>query len=102
MKKLRKTRGRKGIKRWRSRQHWRGVDLSVTYDGAHGIDDEKDRAIRKALGKYETGSGFSFPEHVRDHSATVPEDAFDDVLGALKKIRGVRIKKLVQKWVLCR
>lgn len=101
MKKLRSTRRRKGIKR--SRRHfWRGIDLAVTYNGAHGIDGEKDRAIRKALGKYETGSGFLFSTCVRDHSATVPEDDFDNVLGVLKKIRGIRVKKLVQKWVLCR
>ena len=102
MKKV-KRRSRKGIKRWVSRRgHWRGVELAVTYNGAHGIDGEKDRAIRQALGKYETGSGFSFPTRVRDHSATVPEDDFARVLSALKKIPGVRVKKLVQKWVLCR
>lgn len=97
-----KIRRRKGIKRRRGIRHWRGTELVVTYSGAHGIDGEKDRAIRKALGKYETGSGFSFPEHVRDHTATVPDDDFANVLGKLKKIRGITTKKLVQKWVCCR
>lgn len=80
-----------------------GTELAVIYDGGvHGIDREKDRAIRKALGTYATGSGFSFPERERDHSATVPEDDLAHVLGELKKIRGIRVKRLVQKWVRCR
>jgi hypothetical protein len=80
-------------------RHWRGTDIVVTYKG---IDHDKDRAVRKALGKYDTGSGFGFDDGQRDHTATVPEDDLARVLGALKKIPGIRAKRLVQKWVLCR
>ena len=93
-----KFRRRRGIKRRRVR-HWRGTELVVIYKG---LDRNKDCAIRKALGKYETGSGFLFPEHERDHTATVFEDDLARVLRELKKIRGIRTKRLVKKWVLCR
>lgn len=96
--KLRRRRSRR--KPLRTRRHWRGTDLVVTYKG--GLDADKDRVVRKALGKYDTGSGFSFMNGERDHTATVPDDDFDHVLGALKKIRGIRVKKRVTKWVLCR
>jgi hypothetical protein len=88
-------------RRYRGRpvRHWRGTDIVVTYKG---LDHDKDRAVRKALGKYDTGSGFAFGERERDHTATVPEDDLVRVLSALKKIRGVRTKKCVVKWVLCR
>ena len=80
-------------------RRWRGTDIVVTYKG---LDHDKDRAVRAALGKYATGSGFGFNDGQRDHTATVPEDDLAHVLRELKKIRGVRTKKLVQKWVLCR
>ena len=80
-------------------RHWRGTDIVVTYKG---LDHDKDRAVRKALGKYDTGSGFGFDDGQRDHTATVPEDDLARVLRALKKIRGIRTKKCVVKWVLCR
>lgn len=79
--------------------------LTVTYKCTSlesRLNTEKDAAIRKALGKYETGSGYSFSDGVRDHSATVPDNALKTVLRDLKKIRGITTKKLVQKWVLCR
>jgi hypothetical protein len=97
-KRVTKPRRRRGIKRRRT-WHWRGTDITVTYKG---LDHEKDRAIRKAIGKYDTGSGFLFSESERDLTATVPEDDLARVLRELKKIRGIRTKKLVQKWVLCR
>jgi len=81
------------------RRYWRGTDIVVTYKG---LDREKDRAVRAALGKYDTGSGFGFDSGQRDHTATVPDDDLAKVLHALKKIRGVRTKKLVLKWVLVR
>jgi hypothetical protein len=92
-----RRRQRRGV---RPRRHWRGTELVVTYKG--GVDGEKDRAVRKALGKYENGSGFSFMTGERDHTATVPDDAFARVVRELKKIRGITTKKLVKKWVRCR
>lgn len=59
-------------KRAPRRRHWRGTEIVVTYKS---VDHDKDRAIRKALGAYETGSGFAFGNAERDHTATVPEDA---------------------------
>jgi hypothetical protein len=94
-----KFRRRSSLKK-HPRHHWRGTDIVVTYKG--GVDGEKDRTVRKALGKYENGSGFSFMTGERDHTATVPDDDFDRVIGALKKIRGIKTKKRVTKWVLCR
>lgn len=76
-----------------------GVDIVVTFPG---LDWSKDRAIRRALGKYETGSGFAVDDRQRDHTATVPPDALARVLKQLKTIRGIRTRRLVQKWVLCR
>jgi hypothetical protein len=80
-------------------RYWRGTDIVVTYKG---LDHDKGRAVRKALGKYDTGSGFGFDGGQRDHTATVPEGDLVRVLSALKKIPGVRTKKCVVKWVLCR
>lgn len=97
--KRRRTKRRKNIKRTRTR-HWRGTDLVVTYKS--GLDRDKDRAIRKALGKYETGSGYALASSERDHTATVPEGDLKRVLRMLKKIRGIKTKRLVQKWVVCR
>lgn len=82
-----------------------GVELVVTY---RGLDTAKDEEIDKALGAYGTGSGMAFGAFtgdgmsVRDHTATVPPKDLARVLRALKKIRGVRTRRLVQKWVLCR
>lgn len=91
------------MKKRRSHKRWRGTDLIVFYDGRQGgIDGAKDRSIRAALGKYETGSGFAFPELVRDHTATVPLSDLERVLARLKKIRGIKTKKCVVTWVLCR
>lgn len=98
-KKRRTTKFRRTAKRRPVRRYWRGTDIVVTYKG---LDHDKDRAVRKALGRYDTGSGFLFGEDERDHTATVPDDDFDRVVGALKKIRGIRVKKRVTKWVLCR
>jgi hypothetical protein len=101
-----KIKRRRDIKRARYRRpavrHWRGTELSITYQG---LDRTKDIAIRKALGKYDLGSGFIVRGEgagTRDHAATVPEDDLARVLAALKKIPGIRTKKCVVKWVLCR
>jgi len=75
------------------------VELSITYKG---IDPYKDVAIRQALGEWDTGSGFLFSKRERDFSAEVPLDKLQLVLRKLRPIRGIKVKKLVQKWVLCR
>lgn len=80
-------------------RRWRGTELVVTYNG---LDHDKDHAVRKALGKYDTGSGMCLTNGKRDHTATVPESDLPRVLGALKKIGGIRTKRLVMKWILCR
>jgi hypothetical protein len=77
----------------------RGTDIVVTYKGLNG---DKDAAVREALGEYATGSGFLFGDDRRDHTATVPDEDLKRVLRALKKIRGIRTKRCVVKWVLCR
>jgi hypothetical protein len=103
VRKPRTTKSRRRLRKNKNRpvrRHWRGTDIVVIYKS--GVDSDKDRAVRKALGKYETGSGFSFMTGERDHTATVPDDDLDRVIGVLKKIRGVKTKKLVMKWVLCR
>lgn len=101
VKKKRTTRFRRRRSKRKGRpiRRWRGTDIVVTYKG---LDHDKDRAVRKALGKYDTGSGFGFDDGMRDHTATVPEDDLARVLRDLKKIRGVRTKRRVVKWVLCR
>lgn len=82
---------------------WRGTKLCVDYGANAGIDVAKDAKIIRALGKYSTGSGMSLlDDRRRDFSATVPDDALVRVLAALKKIRGIRTRRLVQKWVVCR
>jgi hypothetical protein len=97
MKQLKRRRHSK--RKGRPIRRWRGTDIVVTYKG---LDRDKDRAVRAALGKYDTGSGMSFNDGERDHTATVPEDDLPRVLRELKKIPGIRTKRLVQKWVLCR
>lgn len=104
MRKLRTSkirRRRKRDKRYQLvRRQWRGTNIVVIYKGP--LDHDKDQAVRKALGQYDTGSGFSFASGERDLTATVPDDDFERVLGELKKIRGIKIKKQVIDWVLCR
>lgn len=102
MKKLRASkirRHRKSSETPRRRPQWRGTEIVVTYKG--DPDHDRDRAIRKALGKYETGSGFSFMTRERDHTATVPDDDFAHVIGNLRAIAGTTTKKLVRSWVRC-
>ena len=96
-----KSRRRRTSKNRSQRWYWRGTDIVVTYK-KNVLDHDKDRAVRKALGKYDTGSGFSFMTGGRDITATVPDDDLANVLGKLKKIRGITTKKRVTKWVLCR
>lgn len=80
-----------------------GVDLEITY---RGIDMVKDGQIRKVLGAYSTGSGAGFFEKnkppLRDHTATVPREKFDLIMKRLRRIPGIKVKRLVTRWVLCR
>ena len=63
--------------------------LIVTYSG---FDADKNDAVRKALGAYETGSGFALDTEQRDHSAAIPNDDLSRVVDELKKISGINIQ----------
>lgn len=79
----------------------RGTDIVITYKG---LDLDRDAKIRKALGRYSTGSGMMLLGNARerDHTATIPDDHYDRVIAKLLLIPAVRVKKLVQKWVTVR
>jgi len=92
-KKLTKRKGHRTVRRGFPR----GVDLAIIYEG--GLDRDRDRSIYAVLDPYSTGSGFSFDDGKRDICATVPDDDLARVVGALKEIPGVEIKKRVVEWV---
>ena len=79
------------------------TDITVTYRGAP--DPTRDHAIRAVFGKhgkYDTDSGYCFLTKTRDFSATVDPRDLRRLVPALRSIRGVQVKRLVKKWVVCR
>lgn len=99
---MRRQRATHGLVRKAKMRPWSTTDVVVEYQG--DIDLAKDRVIRKALGRFSTGSGYSFvgKRGSRDFAATIPDKDLVRVLAALKKIRGIRTRRLVSKWVVCR
>ena len=78
-----------------------GVELRIEYKGP--VDVAKDSRICRILTTHSTGSGYLFiGRGVRDYSATVPLVKLAAVVKRLRKLRGVRVQKLVQKWVTIR
>jgi len=82
---------------WRPRNP---VTIEVTFRCPHGIDWNKDYEIRRILGERSLGSGFLIAAGVRDHSAEVAKSELRGMVRKLKKIPGVKVRKLVSKWVV--
>lgn len=98
---MRRQRKHKHKKAKRLRRSLLGVRLLIEYKG---LNWDKDNAIRDALDEWSDGSGFLFGDidGVRDHSATVPSNKLQLVLRRLRAIKGIKIKRLVEKWVRVR